>query len=290
MFGYVRPYKQELLVREFYTYKSVYCGLCKQLKKDYGIISTLLLNYDCTFFALFGIALNEEKPEIVKGRCCCNPLKRCNFCKISDDILQKAAALCIIASYYKLKDDIADSRLLKRILARMLIPLLMFKRKKAAKKYPDIEDMISKMLSEQLSVEKDENCIIDKAAEPTAKMYAKTMEILSKSEAESRIYRNFGYFFGKWVYLIDAIDDYEKDKKHGSFNPFITSKVLENKDEEEAKQYFNEVLNQCIAQYNAAYALINTTRFDGIIDNILGYGTAMMQKKIIFDKKVDVNV
>ncbi len=34
MFGYVRPYKSELLVREYEQYKSVYCELCRELWLD----------------------------------------------------------------------------------------------------------------------------------------------------------------------------------------------------------------------------------------------------------------
>ena len=33
MFGYLQVQKSELLVREYDAYKSVYCGLCKQLGK-----------------------------------------------------------------------------------------------------------------------------------------------------------------------------------------------------------------------------------------------------------------
>ena len=53
LFGYVTVYKDELLVREFNEYKAVYCGLCKSLGKEYGVLSRVILSYDCTFYALF---------------------------------------------------------------------------------------------------------------------------------------------------------------------------------------------------------------------------------------------
>ena len=34
MFGYVRPYKPELLVKEYGQYKAVYCELCRVLGKE----------------------------------------------------------------------------------------------------------------------------------------------------------------------------------------------------------------------------------------------------------------
>ena len=46
MFGYVTPDKGEMKVREYECYRAVYCGLCMQLKADYGFVSRMLLNYD----------------------------------------------------------------------------------------------------------------------------------------------------------------------------------------------------------------------------------------------------
>ena len=35
------------------------------------------------------------------------------------------------------------------------------------------------------------------------------------------------YNLGKWVYLMDAWDDREKDEKSGSYNPFLLMKMSE---------------------------------------------------------------
>ncbi len=290
MFGYVRPYKQELLVREFYTYKSVYCALCRQLGRDYGFLSRLILNYDCTFFALMGIAITEEVPSIESGRCCCNPLKRCDYCNTRSQSLEQASALSVISAYYKLKDNLLDKGIFSRLRARMIYPIIALWRKKACKKYPDIDDILKNMLANQIAAESNGNCKIDMAAEPTAEMFSQIMLILAKNEKEKRVFSQFGYFFGKWVYLIDAIDDYEKDKKSGDFNPFITSNSIKDMNSDAKKNYFNEVLNQCLAEAKSALDLIEVERFNGIIDNVIDWGLPMTQKKVIFDKKVDVNV
>ena len=41
MFGYLQVRKSELLVREWEAYKAVYCGLCKQMGKDYPFLTRL---------------------------------------------------------------------------------------------------------------------------------------------------------------------------------------------------------------------------------------------------------
>ena len=37
---------------------------------------------------------------------------------------------------------------------------------------------------------------------------------------ESEASRALFYAVGKWIYLIDALDDYDKDLKKGAYNPF----------------------------------------------------------------------
>ena len=56
------------------------------------------------------------------------------------------------------------------------------------------------------------------------------------------------YFLGKWIYLIDALDDYEKDVKEGSYNPFFycygenkTVKELFEKHGKEVSYVFSDV-------------------------------------------------
>ena len=76
MFGYLQIEKEELLVKEFETYKAVYCGLCKQMGKDYSFLTRLTLSYDCTFYAMLLMSLHSSCGGFKKGRCSCNPLKR----------------------------------------------------------------------------------------------------------------------------------------------------------------------------------------------------------------------
>ena len=49
MFGYIRVNKPELKVKEFEIYNAVYCGLCREMGKSYGIFSKFCLSYDMTF-------------------------------------------------------------------------------------------------------------------------------------------------------------------------------------------------------------------------------------------------
>ena len=122
MFGYLRVQKSELLVREYEAYKAVYCGLCKQLGKDYSFLTRMALSYDCTFYAMLLMSLERSCKGFDKGRCKFNPLKKCQYAYCGDESYSKASALTVISAYYKLKDDLTDSGFFKRIAVRLIKP------------------------------------------------------------------------------------------------------------------------------------------------------------------------
>ena len=68
MFGYVTAYEPELKVKEFHKYKGYYCGLCQQLKRNYGHLGQLTLTYDMTFLIIILTSLYEKDPGVTRGR------------------------------------------------------------------------------------------------------------------------------------------------------------------------------------------------------------------------------
>ena len=286
MFGYVQIEKSELLVKEYETYKSIYCTLCKTLGKEYSVFSRFILSYDFTFFAALSMGVHDEKVCFKKGRCTFNPLKKCVFCGVENEDMKKAAALSVITAFYKLKDDINDGGFGKKLRSYLVYPFFARWRKKAAKRYPEYEEAVSNMSEMQEQVEKDPMCHIDMAAEPTAKMLASVMQLQGSDDFEKRVFFELGYHLGRWIYFIDAVDDLQKDKKRGCFNPFLKlSDYEDGKEKEESfRQYCSEVLNQSMCLSYNAYNLIDIKRFKGIIDNIYLKGLPVVQRKVLFGK------
>ena len=64
MFGYVTAHEPELKVKEFHKYKGYYCGLCQQLKRNYGHLGQLTLTYDMTFLIIILTSLYEKEPDV----------------------------------------------------------------------------------------------------------------------------------------------------------------------------------------------------------------------------------
>ncbi len=284
MFGYLQTQKSELLIKDYEAYKSVYCGLCKQLGKSYGVLSRLTLSYDCTFLALLYISINDDDICVKKGHCVVNPLKKCMFCT-ENKALKFAAAVSAILTYYKIKDNISDSKFLKALFFKFLS--LFFRRayKKAKKDYPVIEEITAQYIQEQFNVEHDKNVSIDIAANPTANFISKLiMSIPNTNNIPNLLLEKFGYFIGRWVYLIDAADDYDKDLLSGNFNPFVDYFKNKENTRNDVSKYCNSVLNFTIYQINLAYNLIDFKQFKRILDNIINYGLPDMQRKCLFYK------
>lgn len=279
MFGYIRVDKNELLVREYEAYKSVYCGLCKRMGKEYSFLSRLLLSYDCTFYAMFLMAVKRSCKGFESGRCRFNPFKKCSFCKCADDALSKAAAVNVALSYYKVVDDINDSGFLKRVGLKLIKPFLSHWRKKAKKSFPEIDKLAENMLNSQLKAEKNPECPLDMAAHPTAEFLASLLE-LEGDETNARSYRQIGYGLGRFIYLVDAVDDYSKDVKSDNFNPFRPFK-------DNRIEIMKNNLSSALAMTFDAYNLLEIVDFKGIIDNVILKGLPTVQSEIIKKYEVD---
>lgn len=285
MFGYLQIQKSELLVREYEAYKAVYCGLCRQTGKDYSVFTRFTLSYDCTFYAMLLMSLNRSCKGFKDGRCTCNPLKKCKFATDSGDAYRKAAAFSMISVYYKIIDDIQDSGFFKKLLCRIIKPFFSHQMKKAADKYPDMDKAVSDMMKMQYDAEHSEKPSVDMSAHPTALMLAAVLSAEAHDEIQKRVLYEFGYHIGRWIYLVDAADDIEKDIKSNGFNPFVNKKTGEVK----SSDFIKAVLNQSLARAYDAYNLLNFTDFKGILDNMMLLGFPASQNRVTSKLDTEVN-
>ncbi len=265
MFGYVKACKPELKVKEYETYKAVYCSLCKKLGKSYGILSRFTLSYDFTFLALLNMSLREGCDGFERKRCAFNPLKKCNYCKNLDAIDMPAAAAMIML-YYKILDNIADERGFKRLGYWCLKPMFSRAHKKAAKQYPQIEESVSEYISAQNSLEAANCTLIDKAADPTAKVMEKILALCSENEMQKRVLSRLGYCLGRYIYLLDAAVDLSEDIKKGGYN------VLKTIDKKELKDRIKQQLYFCVNEASKAFELLDVKKYKTILGNIIYLG------------------
>jgi len=299
MFGYVRPYKSEMLVREYDQYKAAYCQLCKELGKSFGIGARFILSYDCTFYAMLAIGVTGSELTLHHGKCKMNPLKKCSYIASYGEEYKRAAALSVITTYHKLRDTIEDDSFRKSFVSRLALPFMKRKYKKASGMYPLMAKAVEEAMADQQEAEKDPQASIDRCCEPTAHMLSVLFEELGGcNERQKPVLRQIGYFLGRWIYAMDAADDLRDDLETGSFNPFIHKLSLQNylpdKGQKRSKQLLsgenrknvelacNEVLNTNIAMILPALNLLELQNFDAIIENIIKKGLPEMQREILF--------
>lgn len=283
MFGYVRVYQPELKMGEFEQYRGVYCALCKQLGKRYGFFARMTLSYDFTFLALFRMALDDGCVGFRKGRCVFNPLKK-RMCCCDNSHLHDAADAATLMVYYKLKDNIADSGFFPALPARLLLPFAALARRKALKRQPELDRIVAGCMEQQTELERAGTDSIDLAAEPSAKMLAFLAQLTADDDRERMVLERFGYCLGRWIYLIDAVDDLPGDLDKGRYNPYIYSLQLkkgETERIEKAQKYAILTLNACLAECIASYNLLEIRRFDGILRNILELGMPEAHKRVL---------
>ena len=273
MFGYLTVYKPELKFKEFEMYKAVYCSLCKRLKKDYGLISSFTLNYECTFLALLSMAIEEECPHFEKCRCTYNPFKKCNKCVGGGDGLDFAAAVTVVLSYYKLLDEIDDNGFFKRLILYPIKPFLKRKFKKASKRYPDLCKAAGVYASEQTEIERTGCNELDKAAYPTAKMLSSVFSMLN---GDKELLSHLGYCLGRWIYLMDAYDDILDDIKKKNYNIFLAK--LNGNNIEELSSYAYSVLNFTLGEAVDTLEKMKIHHFKTILANITRDGMTHVQQ------------
>lgn len=282
MFGYIKAYKPEMTFSQFDIYKGIYCSLCKEIGKNYGLIARMTLSYDFAFFALVRISVEESCPNFKKSHCTFNPAKKCLECSLDDRDLEYAADVSMLMVYYKYLDNLQDSRGIKKLFLKLLSPYFNHIGKKGRCRCPKADDILRIMHNSQMQREKNYKGNIDEVCHPSADALGKLLALNKGREQEDSLYK-FGYMIGRWVYLIDALDDYESDKEEKSFNPFLS---IENFSFDNAAAS----LNLTAAEAVSAFEKLKIYKYKKIILNILYDGLYASMKAVTERKTYEKSV
>lgn len=284
MYGYIRVDKPECKIREYEYYRGVYCGLCRALGKCGGAPARFTLNYDFTFFALARMAVTGEKPVFSRRRCVAHPFARHIEAKPNDALACSAAASLLLA-YEKNRDDIADEKGARRFRARLLAPVLRGFSRRPSREWRELEKTIAGHLRRLSEMEKNPPLSVDRPAEIFGNLMADILSFALDGE-QGRIAAAIGMAVGKWVYLIDVLDDLEEDVKRGRYNPIAT--VFGDKPLDEAgKEELRVALLSCLGEAERAFDLIEYPDRDmkNVIENHLYLGMPGIIREILSKKE-----
>jgi len=213
MFGYLITNRAELKVREDETYKKFYCGVCRSLGENSGILSRFSLTYDMTFLAILLADLYDEPFVSVRERCPGNPLRVCE--KAVSAGIDYAADMNILLTYFNLLDNVRDDgKMTSLFAARVLRGPLKRIRAEYPRQYGAVRDYVKKLRKCELKNDPDP----DAGAGLTGKMLAEIF--VREEDIWSERLRNLGFYLGKFIYLMDACEDVREDREKGTYNPF----------------------------------------------------------------------
>lgn len=270
MFGYVRPVRQELKCKDFDLYRATYCGLCRSLRRRYGLLAPMLLNFDFTFLALL-LWQPEERFTPCRGRCHANPLAHRSMCPDSP-ALELAADESVILAWWKLKDSLLDEGAAKRAGAASLAALLYPAYQKSARLRPEFDHVVQTCLKELSDLEAEGCSSMDRAADT----FARLLQAAAPADGEQRrILAQLLYHLGRWIYLADARDDMEEDLRAGRYNPVAARYGPEGDD-----QALKQTMDHSLELMGAAFQLGKFGCRTPVLENILYLGLPLVQQAV----------
>jgi len=268
MFGYITINKAEMKFKEFDIYHAYYCGLCQSLLKRYGAMGQVTLSYDMTFAAMLLSSLYE--PDTASSKCACvaHPFERHPFVK--NVVIDYVADMNVLLTLYKCEDDwIDDKKMFRACFGCML-------RKKSFKKrcvYRGKENLIKDKL-EKIREYENEGCTdIDLMSGLFGDIMG--MIMTPRDDEWKDTLSELGYYLGKFIYILDAYDDVEKDIKKGKYNPFV--KRIEAPDfDEQIRVILTMMMSECCKRFEMLPIIENVE----ILRNILYSGVWERYEKI----------
>lgn len=224
MFGYITPLYNELKLGDYYYFKSYYCGLCNTIKENFGNLPRLTLNYDLTFIGFLLDGLSNEPINTKSIHCLKHLTTKTVICQPTN-ALNYISAVNIIISTLKLKDDIVDDGSIK---GRLFYTLFIPADKKAKNHLKSLFSIIDENMTILSEYEKNLNFTsLDEVCHPFSVIIASILSLYPYSfpddnaKIRETLY-NLGYSIGKWIYLMDALDDWHDDLDNDKFNPLNT--------------------------------------------------------------------
>ena len=284
MYGYLRTYTPELKVREQEYYRAVYCGLCRTMGKCTGQCSRMTLSYDFTLFALVRMALTGERVTIEPRRCLAHPFKKRPMARPTPELSLCACASSVLA-YYKVRDDLQDERGMKRAAATAVSPFIASMRRRAIKKgYRDMDERVCLAMKKLADLEASRLPSVDQPATLFGELMGNILAYGLEGN-QATLAHAVGLSVGRWVYILDAADDYVEDMKRGRYNPLacLYGDSAPTLTPERRESLRLSLLGE-LAELEKAFDLLDTshdTDLAGVLSNILYLGMPKEAERVL---------
>ena len=259
MFGYITASWKELSKQEQERYGAVYCGICRRIRCQSSQAARLGLSYDMAFLALLLMSLYEPEESGGKNACWLHPVTKRPW--IDNRYVRYAADMNVALAYYNCLDDWQDDH---KASSRLLAKLLGSRLEEVKERYPRQCEAIAQSVV-RLNQLEQENC--PNPDEPAGVFGALMAQILTyQQDLWAPTLAQMGFALGRFIYLLDAAVDYDKDKRQGKYNPFLAMGM--EKDWKRWEEYLILAMGRCTDSFER----LPLVQDKGILDNILYSG------------------
>ena len=279
MFGYVRPNLTDMSPEAQARYRAHYCGLCHAIGARHGQAARMALTFDLAYLTVFLGSLYEPEEHSGQGKCMPHPVKPHAW--VRSRVTDYAADMTIALTYHKLLDDWLDDRNLP---AKAASRVLQKAYTQVKADWPRQCEAIERTLADLSNVEKKRDPSPDAAARCFGELMAELF--VMQEDYWSGALRAFGYSLGRYIYLLDAACDYDKDLKKGSYNPVL---LMGKKPED-----MRDTLEMVLGDASAAFEKLPLIQDEEILRNILysgvwqGYNEYLHKKDKKMNKESEV--
>lgn len=275
MFGYININRKELSEESGRAYQAYYCGLCQTLKRSCGTKGQMLLNYDMTFLVVLLTGLYELENKETEFICPLHPAKKRHAWV--NEATDYAADMNVLLAYHNLEDDWKDDKAYaKKTLAKMILKDY----ERIKQKYPRQAAAVEKYMQDLAKAEASGETNIDVIAGLTGEM---TSEIFDWKEDEwSEELRCLSFYMGKFIYLMDAYEDLEKDKREQRYNPFSK---MDYQKEGDFETFVKLLLTSMMAECAKSFERLPILMHADILRNVLYSGVWSKYEYLRLKKK-----
>ena len=220
MFGYVKPKREELKIKDYAFYKATYCGICKRMKTLLGPLSMATLTYDSVFLALVRMAfVSDSEISASLRHCAIHPLKKRDILD-ANSALDYTVRVFAELTYLKLLDDLSDEKAIVRVAKQVARPPVKRARMRSGLD-PDLQKTMKECMDRICALEKERCRSVDLCAEPFGELLGEVFVYGIEDSSASCALRELGRHLGIFIYIADAAEDYAEDLQKERFNPLV---------------------------------------------------------------------
>lgn len=263
MFGYLDIQKDTLNDGQRGLWQTFMCGLCFSTKKLVGNIPRMTITNDINCFNILFHSILDVDINIEHKRCFSSPFKKRTVIEMTE-LTDKLSLANVLLTYWNIHDDVVDGDKGKKFVEGI------YKKyhKKAQPLARELDDMIALRYNQLRELEQSNCNSIDIVSDSFAMLSQDFCKIIL-GENSNDYAETLCYNLGKWIYLIDALDDAKKDLKRGNYNPFVKCYNAQSLDDlathkDEIQFVMYTALNRIAQSFND----LNLTKYTCLLKNI----------------------